>query len=405
MQHWNVWKAADQLETHGLASSLPSDDTLTALLPTVISILRHWGNEYGGREEWQGLLNKSSLLHEIEESIVALYPLIRWMDRNPPRRMEHPITLVDVCCGKGVFSTLASYVFSNDPRIQRIIMLDKQDIRWSHVQAANDDNTNNTVPASFQPRPPIEAWGNCDLHSVDEILTRFEALPKPSSVALVGIHLCKTLSPTCVGIVNALGPDRCPFLCLAPCCLPRAVVSQNALKYRTKLGNPVIKVRVYESPSDRTERLAAQKLRDDAKQRGGHARCHLCDGDGRHPIHECHLLPTNETERIDIFRRAALEAPCWKCGEPGHNRDRCPNQTAGKPSAALTRPPFVTMNVSEVLEAESPFVAYCGLLAETVQRDCVRLMETGLTNSKAQHQDRRNWIGGRKSVYIVAIHE
>jgi len=384
-KHWHVWKAADRLEKDGLSSPLPSKDT-EDLIQKVVPILHQWGETWAGEKEWQGLLNKPSLLHEIEESIIALHSLIEWMNKNQDIGNE-PITVVDVCCGKGIFSMLASYIFQDDSRIHQIVMLDKASIKWNHVDVAN-------TSASAERRPKIELWYNCNLHEVDDVVNRLEGLQTP--LALVGIHLCKTLSPTLVGIANAIGPSRCPFLCLAPCCLPRAVISQST-KYK-KAGNPIIEVLQYESPQQRDKRFNAIQRRKLAMNRGQPSECYLCQSVD-HPINKCGLLPTNEKERKEILYNAA---PCWKCGEPGHNKANCPSkQTSGKPS--LVQPPVVRMNVSKVLNSERPFDTYCDLLTETLQRDHVRLVETGLVNDKTQHDfNRMNWNRGRKSIYIIA---
>lgn len=389
-QHWHVWKTADRLKKDGLSSCLPTEDT-DDLIQKTISVLHQWGETWAGKKDWQGLLNKSSFLHEIEESIVALHSLIEWMNKN--RNLDNePITIVDVCCGKGIFSMLASYIFQDDSRIHQIVMLDKASIKWNHVEAAN-------ASASAERRPRIESWANCNLHEVDHVVNRLEGLQTP--LALVGIHLCKTLSPTCVGIANAIGSSRCPFLCLAPCCLPRAVVSQ-ATKYK-KTGNPIIEVLQYESPQQREKRFIARQQRDNAKNRAQPSVCYFCRSVD-HPISKCGLLPTNENEKKEIFQNAALSASCWKCGQSGHNKANCPSdQTTGKPP--LAKPPVFQMDVSKVLNSENPFDAYCSLLSETLQRDHVRLMETGLKNDKdkTQHQENcMNWNRGRRTVYIIA---
>lgn len=387
-ENWHVWKAADRLEKEGLASSLnaPVDDT-RELTRKVVSILRRWGKNWSGKKGWMGFLNKNSLLHEVEESIVSLESLIRWMDENRP---SDGITIVDVCCGKGVFSLLTSYVFEDDPRVEKIIMLDKATINWSHVKAANKD-------ASMEKRPLIELWGGCNLHEIDQVVDRLEAVGTP--LALVGIHLCKTLSPTCIGIVNAMGPSRCPFLCLAPCCLPRVITSQ-AGKKKGKDKNPIIEVPQYETPQERKARRVARQRRDGAMKRGlTKSLCYLCKSPG-HPIHKCGLLPANEKERIDIFHKAAAATPCWKCGVVGHFKADCPSdQVAGKPSLILR--PMARMDVSTVIESDKPFDTYCSLLAGTIQLDRVLLIETGLVNNDVKHQE-GNWNSGRKSIYIVA---
>eukprot|EP00978_Attheya_sp_CCMP212_P044166 scaffold302762_cov42-Attheya_sp.AAC.3 len=69
--------------------------------------------------------------------------------------------------------------------------------------------------AKIENRPFIDCWSNCNLHKIDEIVKCLEAQETP--VALIGIHLCKTLSPTCVGVVNSLTEKQCTsFFVLAP---------------------------------------------------------------------------------------------------------------------------------------------------------------------------------------------
>ena len=129
--HWHVWKTADTLETNGLSVSsscaglLENKETTQKLVEKVIMILRLWGEEWAGQKEWQGVLNKSSLLHEIEESIVTLGFLMEFMDHGLDEKNaleENPITIIDVCSGKGIFSMLASYVFRNNGQVSNIIM-------------------------------------------------------------------------------------------------------------------------------------------------------------------------------------------------------------------------------------------------------------------------------------------
>lgn len=168
--------ATQQQHRSGNANELTAN-----LTRRTVSILRQWGHEWAGQQRWLSLLNKSSLLHEIEESIVALSPLFDWLDTR--RDDAEPITLVDVCCGKGIFSMLASYMLKNDARVKHIVMLDKATIKWNHIMAANDK-------AKFDGRPVIELWDKCNLHGGDEMVVRLNSLD--SELAMVGLHLCKT---------------------------------------------------------------------------------------------------------------------------------------------------------------------------------------------------------------------
>ncbi|KAL3771618.1 hypothetical protein ACHAW5_006645 [Stephanodiscus triporus] len=437
---WRIWSVIKELETNGLSwssSSLGSDLTagvlsddsqVVDLTNHVIRILRQWGESWAGQSGWHTLLNKKSLLHEVEESIVALHFLLDWLGRRC-KQNDTPIILVDVCCGKGILSMLASYLFrgTTSTHVSRIIMLDNQkDINWSHIIASNES-------AQGECRPIIQTWSRCNLHDIDQIVERLEGTYDGSihsingPVALIGIHLCKLLSPACIGIANSLGPEKCPFLCLAPCCLPRVVrdlsKSNNGIiipkKSKIKYGEEgsLLPVRTYESAEERQQRKEANQRRDDAKKRTcTDAPCYLCSE--MHPIHKCGLLPPDENERLDIFQRVAAANPCWKCGEIGHFRKDCPStELAAKPR--LTLPPTMYLDVSSLLQKDDddkeiedtehksrgPFEGYCHLLGTALQRDTVKVIDVGLINSSAQHNNaanRDNWNRDRKSILIVA---
>mmetsp|Transcript_12077 Transcript_12077/g.24879 ORF Transcript_12077/g.24879 Transcript_12077/m.24879 type:complete len:558 (-) Transcript_12077:99-1772(-) len=469
---WRVWSVIDELETNGLSSSKSSSsrkrrrsgdyadkestlisDNATAgncdkVTRLVIDILKEWGGKWAGQSGWQTLLNKKSLLHEVEESIVALQILMAWMDRRIDAISTEadtasdtpniqPVTLCDVCCGKGIFSMLASYLFrgKTSTHVSDIIMLDKQtDIDWNHIVMSN-------LSAEEEGRPRIETWGGCNLHDIDEIVARLEAHGKGSSsqnphntpgrqLALVGIHLCKQLSPSCAGVVNSLGPEKCPFLCLAPCCLPRVArnvpkMISNDSKRKGKsgkeLGLTTVTVRTFETLEEKQARLEANERRDGAKKRSVATQpCYLCQDIG-HPMHKCSLLPSDEFERLDVFRKAAAATPCWKCGEVGHFKADCPStQSSSKPR--LTLPPAIELDVASILfksdsndgsqcyvspsdQQKAPFESYCDLLATTLQRDSIEVLDSGLVNNSAQHNNpanAENWNRGRKSIFIVA---
>lgn len=354
----------------------------------VASILRQWGLKWAGKPEWQSLLNKRSLQHEAEESTVALYHLHQWLLSRENK--DEPLIIVDVCCGKGLFSMFLSYMmgsfWKDDASINRIVMLDKMtsnEVSWHHIHVANEF-------AADENRPTMEIWEGCNLHDHDKVLSRM--LDLKSVLALVGIHLCKTLGPSCVGLANGLGPSRCPYLCLAPCCMPRLVTTKKAHKARS------IPVKIYETSRERRDRLDAIQRRNEALRKGGrHGLCYICLE--KHRVRKCPLLPESEEERIAMLQKATATVPCWKCGEVGHFKADC--LTSFKRPPKLD-PPFVTMNVKGLLQTEKPFDTYCQLIADTLQ-DCSsrELMETGLTNDSSPHQ-KGNWNSERKSIYIVA---
>ena len=383
--YWSIWKAATTLETDGMTVSKPNPlyaDTITQ----AVSILRVWGHMWAGLPEWQSLLNKSSLQHEVEESIVALYHLHEWMllqDTQGP-----PLIVMDVCCGKGLFSMLLSYMvgihWRNLRTISRIVLLDKatsQTLNWNHIHVANST-------AAKEKRPSMELWEGCNLHDYDIVLDRLQGLESP--VAMVGIHLCKTLGPSCVGLANGLGPTKCPYLCLAPCCLPRIAIT-------TKSRTRCIPVNLYEEPQERRDRVDAMQRRDVALGRRN-VICYLC-GDATHRTQGCSLLPVDEEERLAVLKQATATIPCWKCGIVGHFKADCPSDLT---RPVRLEPPSLAMDVEKVLHSPQPFDTYCQLLAETLQECATKqILEPGLINASSAHQE-GNWNGGRKSIYIVA---
>lgn len=426
---WRVWDVIDELESSSksrdannsdtsVPSSFPSNDKLRK---QVVAILKEWGDEWAGKSGWQTLLNKKSLMHEMEESVVALQIFNDWIEQRQTKATNNavlpPVTLVDVCCGKGIFSMLASYFYRGKISIvSDIIMIDKQtSIDWNHISASNDK-------AKDDERPMIETWGGCNLHEIDQVVERLEKHTNSTNkgqLALIGIHLCKLLSPSCVGVVNALGRDNAPFLCLAPCCMPRVVLASNENK-RKKKGKSekedlVVSVRKYETVEGRQSRYEANVRRDGAKKRKfADEPCYLCSEVG-HPVRKCSRLPADETERLEIFQQASALIPCWKCGELGHIRAHCPStQDTAKPP--LTLPPTLDLDVASILRThhdggedngtrKPPFDTYCDLLSTAIQRDDIKVLDVGFVNNSAQHDNnanKDNWNRGRKSIYIVA---
>jgi hypothetical protein len=508
---WHVWKAADILEQSIVVNNNEEDDNdddnnntssssssyylypaPKKLIRTVISILRTLGKQHDGKKEWQGILNKSTLLHEIEESILAIHFLQRELFLSTSSSSsssssssegmatssttQKEIIIVDACCGKGVFSLLCSYVFRRQRRqektisddaddgynynynVRKIIMLDNNaDLKWDHVDATNEYNNNAAaaITNTNNNRPIIESWSRCNLHEIDTMVDRLsqevqEVVKQQQSeehddedesslslslsttttsnditspiLAVVGIHLCKTLSPTCIGIVNALGPTICPFLVLAPCCLPRSVIRQSKMKSNLSINSKKssIEVRQYETPDERENRKIAKIRRDAAMLRGKGRGGEKKNGNIIRPVtrgDQATAILSHDNDDDDDSSSNANEC-CWKCGEYGHVKADCPSkQSTGKPQLIL--PPQLILDVSGVFlktrEEQRPFLSYCNLLKTSIQRSHVLLEETDLNNkhdddtkndsnkSKKHNKNQtNNWNNERKSVYIVA---
>ena len=384
--HWKIWKTINALEKN--KSSIFSKETITKDVKTnnvlvgthiddynyhelsyeIIDILRHWANEWAGWNEWQSLLNKSSLLHEIEESIVSIQTLFYFLKRSNDSDSKPPIVVLDICCGKGICSMLLTYLAAR-PKYQRIfesiqygIMIDKatqEQISWSHIDHINSLYKQQQQQQQQQQKKigfSLEIWYGCNIHndSFYQKLLDFE-MPKDISshqtqqpnhkFAIIGIHLCKTLSPRCISIFNLLGHHKAPFLCLAPCCLPRVCLQSKP--------NSTLPIHLYQTNEQRQEYQTQMNLRLAANSRKRQKLSNTDDFD-------------NSSSKI---------TPCWKCGQMGHFKAFC--TTVFKDSNGkvlnINRPPkpinhqMIHLNVDSVASSERPYETYCQLLAKTVQ--------------------------------------
>lgn len=370
---WRVWRTADSLE-------LAAPNFYPKITYQVVQILRKWGSLWAGRDDMQSVLNKTSLQHEVEESIVALHHLLE----HAP---NHKYIAVDVCGGKGLFSFLLSYL--QPKNLDRIVLLEKADINWHHLSVAN-------VTCEEENRPPIDIWANTNLHHYDQVLDRLLQLPFP--VAMTGIHLCKKLGPSFCGLVNGLGNEKCPYACLAPCCLPRFVTQQ---KYNKPI-NGQITVQIKETTEERGNRLSYMLRRESLKKKKKGPPCFLCH-DLQHALRACPDLQSKpREEQLSLLSAEhAARVPCWQCLELGHYKADCPSNALFLSNAPpAMEPPNVAMDVSGVLAKEQPFQSYCQLLADTMQQRETQILDPGLEND-GKHQA-KNWNSERKSIFIVA---
>ena len=214
---WRIWRTIDHLK-------LVAEDFFPSVTKPVIEILEQYAYKWAEQVQFQSILNKNSLQHEVEESIVALYYLLH----EGQSLSSSKYIAIDVCGGKGLFSFLLSHL--RPKNLHSIILIEKSTtINWSYLEWANGT-------CQQEHRPPVEIWADTNLHDYDLLLDRLLQLPFP--VALTGIHLCKQLGPSFCGLVNGLGNDKCRYACLAPCCLPRLVRAQKGNKHH---GDNLIK--------------------------------------------------------------------------------------------------------------------------------------------------------------------
>lgn len=348
-KHWHVWKTIEILETEGIRSEkrdLYQDTTLAVASVLRCLTISDWMNTGG-----KSFLNKRNLHHEVEESIVALHHLREWVMVDT--KTENFIA-VDVCCGKGCFSVLLSYLvgfhWKNEfENLDRVVLLDKEStsIDWSHIELANDTHEQ-------EKRPFLELWKGTNLFEYDELIERFQSLQSP--LALTGIHLCRNLSPSLVELANGLGPEVAPYLCLAPCCLPRLARST-----RVEASALIIPIPAFETSLYRGTRLQAARQRKITQRR---SQCYVCQGD--HTVRDCprKLNYSSQEEWAAKVKESLLSLPCWNCGQPGHAKSECTR-------AAISTVPQA-MLAMDVLPAMSTtgapsFKGYCGILSQHIQ--------------------------------------
>lgn len=394
--YWKVWKTIHALEektsslfaTHTLETKERiNGDKYDELADEIAEVLRYWAHKWAGVNSWQSFLNKSSLLHEVEESIVTIQALLDWLGRsggfdNVYQQNGSNIVVLDVCCGKGVSSMLLTFLaarpkyHSKLKRIRYCVMMDKakkSQIHWNHIEEANQifhEQQQLTSGSNSIVAFPIEVWDNCNIHD-DSFFDRLNAFEIPSicsttstdirdhnsttlqqhhQFAMIGIHLCKTLSPRCISVFNMLGTEKAPFLCLAPCCLPRFSYNKS-----NKSFLHTIPIDLYQTPQERKEFQTLINLRNQAIGR-----------------------KRQTATKFGNANSATIDtgpAPCWKCGKLGHFKADCPTVFKDERGNVIesSRPPrpmnpnTVQLNVDLVRDSSKPFETYCQLLKDTVQ--------------------------------------
>jgi hypothetical protein len=446
--HWKIFQTIERLE-----ASPVSADYSPEILAQVLAILRNWAQAWSGVAAYQSFLNKKSLHHEIEECLPALHHLNEW--RKVVSHVDRFVAM-DVCGGKGCLAMLVQYVAahywnkdgSGRPILDHVILLEKakcDEIDWYHLLHPPDDDL-----------IPLVIWEDCNLHETDALWTRIR-VSVSYPIAATGIHLCKMLSPSMVSLVNLLGPDKCVYVCLAPCCMPRAVTKtaqRNILgKARNnKTADPTnaaverqpsyVHVAVFETLVEREDRMLRIQRRDAARRRKGRLSnlvvssnsIHKEDTGGKtlavdgcfccrstsHQMQFCPIIGAmSAIERENVLQSARPSmtlTPCWNCGMAGHVQAECGNPRVetvvknGDHVRSLIEPPQTLLNVTNILDSADPMRVYCDLLVGSIHCTLKRneipwsrmVWETVLVNAKAENQPTANWNSGRKAMYLVA---
>ena len=373
-----IHRTIDELNKRPL-SQVSGGNSYARTTRQVVNVLQSWAVDDAILHNWRSIVNKANLRREVEESIVALHHLQEWQ-MAASAKASQPYVAVDACCGKGIFSLLLSFLAPRYyPNLQRIILFDKDpNIDWTHIHEANRDC------GTAHGRPCMELWAGANLHDHDEMVTKLASYQVP--VALTGIHLCKTLSPSLVGIANAL---KAPYLCVAPCCLPRP--------------NQILSIRQYETPLQLEARRKTSALRAKARERR-RASCYVCQGE--HHVRNCPQKDqyASPNEWNQVVEKALLRLPCWKCGHTGHSAKYCSTQHA---LLARNKPRNTLLSMTTIATGPKPFEEYCRQLSTCIEScSSLRVVDAGLTStgstSSSQKQHQNNWNKDRKALFIIA---
>jgi len=446
-----------------LRAAPPSPDYAPEIRTQVLAVLELWAtdNYFSKNEKYRSFLHKRTLTHEMEECLPALHHLNEWRKKQHVPTTTHQqqpqrrFVAVDVCGGKGYFAMLAQYCASlywnnhdNDGAmiLDRVILLDKQQqqrsssggkdkkkdgrINWNHLTTHDASPTMELVP--------IVLWDDCNLHETDALVDRLLQIENTSGgvnntnnhhdtkttsthsppllLALTGIHLCKMLSPALVGLVNRLGPARCPYLCLVPCCLPRAVTRMGRNKKKKNMADDhdsppassLVRVFSYETPDARAARLQRVPERHGALQGNSATSCCYGCQSPEHVLRDCPVAAVTMTkqERQRMFRQQQAPTPCWKCGLPGHFQVDCPvrqdrsgshkppppqqqrdHHPLWKISSSPLEPPIIFLDCTHVLASPDPLRTYCDLLLGTLDGSADDCCDNKNNNGEVEDRD------------------
>lgn len=394
--YWNASKTADAIDAQ-LESPHSRLSAYASTASQVSCVLREWGRGWASNPAMSSFFRSpNALLHETEESIVALDCFRQWtLKQQWPLRKS--LVIVDVCCGKGYFSMFLAHLATtfwaeqdagtNRPLISKIILLDKSstsDINWQHIDIANNE--------AGSKRPKLLLWPSTNLHDYDDLVDKFVGqVQSPTTLlAMIGIHLCKELTLSFCSLANGMG-QKLAYASVAPCCLPRRVTKRLG-------GNKNLTVFRHESTKDRQRRIDYTALRRLSRC------CFLCNAKD-HLVRQCPSFPSDANEQSRILQQAILQTPCWTCSVVGHFASDCPMPSATRPSAT---PPSFHVNTDSVMLQDDPFTAYCRIIAaECLEIGQGQVVESGLTRNTpaGAAEEQKHWNASRKSVFIVATRD
>lgn len=381
---WHINRAIRALPCTLLLRAPESRLKYEKLVSNIGEVLSSWSRRWVGRGEWQSFLNRKSFCHEVEEAVVPISEIIALVEhRHAEAQLSThiaPLDVVDLCCGKGFFAMILSYLAPKYPLlekyIRRIVIVEKNgDVKWNHIHACNadvcavaakhalDDTSQKTVTTKVQTgaeveeawfaRIHVEVWANTNIHSeaferqllsIDHsshssklLCTQAASLTASSrekaqeqgrkqdivaaaevGLVFVGIHLCKRLSSRFVELANM-------FQCRKSVTKAETVGAVLAPCCLPRFSGTVyVQARAVVSPD-------------------GGLLCGLVGSNATGPS-------GTGANAVSASASASAEAwnknMCWRCGQEGHARSQCTAPVDAEAERAARK----RMKLSERLE-------------------------------------------------------
>ena len=189
-------------------------------LDSAAAVVR-WRRRYRGNPKLWNRLMKDKVVKELIECAPVVAACRDYVDAH-----TKPVTVVDLCSGKGYLAMLLSELLPKD-KVSRIVLVDKawplngQDeplphqINWDHIYDYYEDWPI-TLTTSKQDLKCKSSVRGMKRRMLDEA---------PGDIVVLAVHLCGTLSLKALDLFNS--HEKCSFLVLKPCCLPGLVHSKR----------------------------------------------------------------------------------------------------------------------------------------------------------------------------------
>ena len=186
----------------------------------------NWRKRYrDDRPLWLRLFRGEKVVKEVVESIPVISLVEDWMDRH--QDLDKPVTIIDLCSGKGFLSMLLSEILPVD-RVSKCFLIDKawpmchgktlaHHVSWEHIYGSEKDAEG---PRYYETWPIPLVTSKVNLNKKQQILNMINrfSTEEQGPVLILAVHLCGILSIRALNLFRMLPTAQ--FIVLKPCCLP-----------------------------------------------------------------------------------------------------------------------------------------------------------------------------------------